>query len=141
LLYSNKTQLTGYRNLSWSCPGRSPDPDTTQDLVQLPTGADFPVAVAAVHRFIATRLKGHFGGFATLGAGSGEHLAGGSVAAISIALRLPCLTALRASLGLVGVAFGLEELLVLGAEGESSSTVGACEGLVWAHWMTSSLID
>jgi hypothetical protein len=85
-------------------------------------------------------LKGDFGAFTTLGAGYGEHLAWGSVAAASLALYLSGLAAFRAALRLVGIAFGTEELLVFSAEGKRLSAIGALKGLVLkSHWMTSSL--
>jgi hypothetical protein len=89
-------------------------------------------------------LEGDFGGFATLAAGGGEHLAFGSTksaAAASIPLGLPSLTAFGTALWLVSVALRLEKLLVFGTERESRATIGTREGfLLKTHWMTSSLI-
>jgi hypothetical protein len=85
-------------------------------------------------------LKRDLGAFATLGAGCREHLARGSVTAVAVAFCFPCLAAFRASLGLVGVAFGLEKLLVFGAKGKRGAAIGALKGLILkTHRMTSSL--
>jgi hypothetical protein len=110
---------------------------------RLSTRSDFTVAIAAVNGLITAGLKGDFGAFAAFGAGCGEHLARGSVtatAAGALAFRLSFLTAFRTALGLVGVAFRLEKLLVFSAKGESGSAIGTLDGLVLkTHWMTSSL--
>jgi hypothetical protein len=68
-------------------------------------GSHFAIAIATVNGLITARFKWDFGFLAALGAGCGEHLAWGSVTAVAVAFCLPCLTAFRASLGLVGVAF------------------------------------
>jgi hypothetical protein len=85
-------------------------------------------------------LERHFGSLAALGAGSGEHLAFATAKSAAVTFGLPCLTALGTALRLIGVAFGLEEFLVLSAESKGSTAIGTCEGFVLkTHWMTSSL--
>lgn len=99
----------------------------TRDLTNLSGWSDLAVTIAAINRFVAARLEGNFGGFAALGAGGGEHLAFGAVAAATPEpLGLPCLTALGTTLGLISIALGLEEFLVLGAESKGSATIGTC---------------
>ena len=44
----------------------------------------FTVAIATVNRSVTAWLKGYFGVFATLGTYCGEHLASGTVAAVSV---------------------------------------------------------
>jgi len=96
--------------------------------------------MAIINWLITARLKRDFGALAALSAGCGEHLPGGSVTAVTITFRLPCLTARGTALRLVGIAFGLEKLLVFSAEGERVTTIGALDRLVLkTHWMTSSL--
>jgi hypothetical protein len=122
-------------------PGRFTDPDTTLFYAGLPVRANLAIAITAINRFITTGLEGDFGALTTFGTGGWEHLARGSKAAIPVALRLPCLSALRASLGFVGVAFGLEEFLVLSREGKAGSTIGTLQGFILkTHGMTSSLL-
>jgi len=73
-------------------------------------------------------LKWDFGALTALGAGCREHLARGAVTATVTAtgaLCLPCLAAFRASFRLVGVAFGLEKLLLFGAESKRGTAIGA----------------
>jgi hypothetical protein len=89
---------------------------------------DFIVALAAIYRSAFSWLKRHFGFLTTLGAHRGEHLARSvAIATASVTLGFSCLAASRASLGLIGIAFGLEELLLLSAESEGSPTIGALE--------------
>jgi hypothetical protein len=96
--------------------------------LMLPSHSDLIVAVAAIYWSAFTGLERYFGVLTTLGAHSGEHLAGSvTVAATSVTLGLSCLAASGASLGLVGIALGLEELLLLGAESEGSPAVGTLE--------------
>jgi hypothetical protein len=122
-------------------PGRTTDPDNTFFQLRLPVGADFSVTITAINRFITARLEGDFGALTAFGTGGREHLTGSSEATISIALRLPRLPALRASLGFVGIAFGLEEFLIFNREGEAGSTVGTLQGFILkTHGMTSSLL-
>ncbi len=100
----------------------------------LPARSDFAVAITTVNRLITAWFKRYFGVFAALGACYGKHLAWGSITATSVALWLPCLTAWRTALRLISIAFGLEELLFLSTECESSTTVGALECLLFkAH--------
>jgi hypothetical protein len=104
----------------------------------------FAVAIAAVDGPAVGRLKRHFGVFAALGACGGKHLARGSVAitTTSAPVCLPCLPARGTSLGLIGIALGLKELLFLSGEAEISPTIGALDGFVLkTHWMTSSLLN
>jgi hypothetical protein len=100
----------------------------------------FAVAITTVNRFITTGFEGYFSIFAALSTCCREHLALEPVAAVSIALCFPCLSAGGAALGLVGITSGLEKLLFFGAEGKVSPTIGAlkCFILKW-HWITSSL--
>jgi hypothetical protein len=106
----------------------------------LPVGPDFTEALAAIDRSAFTGFKRYFCILATLGTNCGEHLAR-PIAAGTVSLCLPGLSAGGASLGLIGVAFGLEELLLLGTEGESGSTIGTLELLVLeSQRMTSFLL-
>ena len=95
----------------------------------LSAGSDFTVAIATVHRLITARFKGHFGIFTALGAFYREHLPLWPVtrATISIALGFSCLAAGGAALGLIGIASGLEKLLVLNAESKGSPAIGTLE--------------
>jgi len=111
-------------------------------VLALSAHSDFAVAITAVYRSVTARFKGYFGILATLGACHGEHLTPSSVAAVAVTLCLPCLAAFGTALGLISIASGLEKLLVLNAESESSPTIGALERLVLkTHWMTSSLLN
>jgi len=95
----------------------------------LSADSDFTVAIATVHRFVPARFKGYLGILATLGAYCREHLALGSVtrALIPITLRFSCLATRGAALGLIGIASGLEKLLLLNAEGKGSPAIGTLE--------------
>ncbi len=86
--------------------------------------SDFAVAIATVNRSITAGFERYLGGFAALGTCCGKHLALEPVVAISVTLRLPCLTARGTALGLISIASGLEKLLFFGAEGEGSPTIG-----------------
>jgi hypothetical protein len=104
--------------------------------------SDFSVAIAAIDRPAARRLKRHFGVFAALGAYGRKHLAWQPIAVTttSLPICLPCLSARGAALGLIGIALGLEELLFLSGEAEVGSAIGTVERLfLKAHWMTSFL--
>ncbi len=106
--------------------------------------SDFTVALTTINWSTFAGLKRHFGVFAALGAYRGEHLASRPIAEaiILITICLPCFTACETALRLIGIAFGLEELLFLNAESEGSSAIGALERFVLeAHWMTSSLLN
>ena len=108
----------------------------------LSADSDFTVAIATVHRSTTAGFKGYLGIFATLGAYCREHLALGSVtrAIIPMALCFPCLATRGATLGLIGVASGLEKLLLFNAEGKGSPAIRTLERLILkTHWMTSSL--
>ena len=101
------------------------------------------VALTTVHRSTFAGLERHFGFLPTLGAYCGEHLASGPVAVVTISVTLcsPCFAACGTALGLISIAFGLEELLFLNVECEGSPTIGTLERFVLkAHWMTSCLI-
>jgi hypothetical protein len=107
----------------------------------LPDGTVLAKAIAAVDRPVTAGLERDLGACAAGSAGDGEHLARGSVAAAR-ALRLPCLAARRAALGLIDVAFGLEEFLFLGAECKRRIALAAGQSLfLKTHWTTSSLKD
>jgi hypothetical protein len=110
--------------------------------LKLPICPDFIVALAAIYGSAFTGFKRYFGILTTLGTYRGEHLAGSVAIATTttVTLCLPCLAASRASLGLIGVAFGLEELLLLGTESEGSSAIGTFKCLVLkSQRMTSFL--
>ncbi len=105
---------------------------------------DFSVALATIHWSTLTGLERYFGFLTALGAYCREHLASGpvAVAIISVTLCFPCFAACGTALGLVSIAFSLEELLFLSAEGEGSPTIGTLERLVLkTHQMTSSLLN
>jgi hypothetical protein len=106
----------------------------------LSTQSDFTVTIATIDWPAVGRRKRHFGVFAALGTCGREHLARKtvSVATISVPLCLSCLSARRTALGLISIALGLKELLVLSGEAEISPTIGTLESLVFkTHWMTS----
>jgi hypothetical protein len=99
-------------------------------LLGLSVASYFAETIAAVNWLVPTRLEGYFGIFATLGAYRREHLSRGTVAAVTVALSFPGLATRHAALGLVGIALGLEELLLFSAEGEGDTTIGTLELLV-----------
>ena len=106
--------------------------------------SDFSVAIAAIDRPAVGRLKRHFGVFAAVRAYSGEHLPWEPIAvtATCVPLCLPCLSARRTALGLIGIAPALIELLFPSGEAEVSPTIGTLDRFVLkTHWMTSSLSD
>ncbi len=101
----------------------------------LSTYSDFTVAVTTIDRPAIARLKGHCSVLATFGAFCRKHLALGSVAAVfvaivSVLLRLSRLPARWAALGVVGIAPGRKEFLLVSAESEGSSAVGTLDRLV-----------
>jgi hypothetical protein len=104
----------------------------TYATVLLAVRSHFTEAFAAIYRPTFTGFKGHFGFFAALGANRRVHLAGLKAAAGTagtagtVALGFPGLSAVRAPLGLIGVAFGLEELLLRSGEGKRSPAIGTC---------------
>jgi len=87
--------------------------------------SDLIVAIAAINRSVAARLKRHFGVLAAGGAFHGEHLT--LTTGSTIAVGFPCLTARGTALRLVGIAFSLEELLFVSAKGEVCTAIGAGE--------------
>jgi hypothetical protein len=107
--------------------------------VLLAVRPDFAEALAAVYRTAFTRFEGNFGFFAALGADSGVHLARSATG--TVALSFPGLPAVRAAFGLIGVAFGLEELLFRSTEGKRSSAIGTLKCFVLkSQRMTSFLL-
>jgi hypothetical protein len=88
----------------------------------------FPIAVAAVHRPVATGLERYFGRFAALGTGHREHLMTSRGRAGTCSSL--CLTASGAALGLILIASGLEEFLLAGGECEGSSAICTSKSLV-----------
>jgi hypothetical protein len=109
-------------------PGRVAQPGHDSGFANLSGRSDLAVTIAAINRFVTTRLEGNFGSFAALGTSGGEHLAFATKAttAASEPLGLPCLTALGTPFGLISITLSLEELLVLGAERERRATIGTC---------------
>jgi hypothetical protein len=108
----------------------------------LSAGSNFTVAIATVHRFITAGFKWYLGILAALSAFYREHLPLRPVAraTVSITLCFPRLATGRAALGLIGIALGLEKLLLFSTEGEGAPAIGTLERLVLkTHWMTSSL--
>lgn len=107
--------------------------------------SDFVIAAAAIHRSAISGLKGYLCLDAALSTYGSEHLAirrsGTAKSAGAIALRPLCLTARRASLGLIGIPLNCKELLLFDAECEATSTICALKSFLhWAHWMTSFLL-
>ena len=86
-------------------------------------------ALAAVDGTVVVRLEGNLALLAAVGAGSVEHLAGGSLTALS----LTGVAAITASLRLVGEALLGVELLLAGGENEFASAILADNGLVSVH--------
>ena len=107
----------------------------------LSTQSDFTVTIATIDWPASGRRKRHFGLFAALGACGRKHLAWEPPVAAtttSIPLCLSCLSARRTALGLISIALGLKELLVLSGEAEVRPTIGTLERFVFkTHWMTS----
>ena len=104
----------------------------------LPASSYFTEAIATVNWPVTTWFKGYFGILATLSTHCRKHLAGGPVATVPVTLRLPGLATRWTALGVVGIASGCKEFLLVSAEGEGSSAVGTLDRLVLkAHWMTS----
>jgi hypothetical protein len=91
-------------------------------------------ALAAVDGTVVVRLERNLALLTAVGAGSVEHLAGGSLTALS----LTGVAAITASLGLVGEALLGVELLLAGGENEFASAILADNGLVSVHCITSS---
>ena len=101
--------------------------------------ADLTEAFAAIYRAAFAGLEGDFGLFAALGTNGGVHLAG-FAASGAVTFGLPGLPAGGAALGLIGIAFGLEEFLLGGAERKRRAAIGTLECLVLkSQRMTSFL--
>jgi len=81
------------------------------------------VAFATIHWPAFSRLKGHFAFFATLNTYRGMHLAASSGASGAVVLGSLCLTASRATLGLISISPTSIELLFLSGKGEFGATV------------------
>jgi hypothetical protein len=95
--------------------------------------SDLAVAVAAIYRSVATWFEGYFCTLATRGTGHSKHLASSAkigAAAASVSRGSFCLTASGTALGLVEIAPGLEQFLLICAKCKASSTISTCEGLV-----------
>jgi hypothetical protein len=90
-------------------------------------GFDFTVAIATIHWFIAAGFKGYLSILTALSALYREHLPLASIAAVSITLCFSCLATGGTALGLIGIALGLEKLLLFSAEGEGSSAIDTLE--------------
>ncbi len=108
---------------------------------------DFAVAVTAVNRSAASGLKGHFGTLPALSTDHGIHLARGRlrVAAVAVAnitlLLFSCLTAWRTALGLIGVAFCSEELLLFYGEIKRGTAIEANDGFFLKTHMDDLLFN
>jgi hypothetical protein len=89
----------------------------------LPNWSDLGVAFATIYWAAFSRLKGDFAFLATLDTYRGMHLSAPSGASGVVVLGPLCLTASRATLGLVGISPAGVELLFLGGEGEFGTTV------------------
>ena len=87
---------------------------------------DCGVAVTAVHWSSVSGLERYLGVFPARGADSRIHFS-----LPSTALLFPGCSAVRTTLGLVGVAPGSEELLLGSVKGETCAAVYALEGLVY----------
>jgi hypothetical protein len=82
------------------------------------------VALTTIYWLALSRLKGHFTFFATLSTYRGMHLAARAVTSGgAIVLGSLCLTASRATLGLISVSSTSIELLFLSGKGEFGTTV------------------
>jgi hypothetical protein len=85
------------------------------------------IAVPAVYRFIAARLKRNFSLLAAASAGGRIHLARASVAKAAVITKTlgpSGRTARRTALGLIGEAFGSKKLLLFTGKGERFSAIG-----------------
>ena len=123
---------------------------------RLPGGFNFAVAIAAIDRSALSGLEGYGSRLAAIGTSSRERLAGGRRSAVPVvagvaavvaaasggAVGFPCLPAIGAALGLVGIAPLLDLLLFRYSEGKGIIAIGTGEGFVLkTHWMASSLKD
>jgi hypothetical protein len=114
-----------------------PPPSFALDLCVLSDGV---VAIPAVHGLISPWLERYLGFLATASACHGKHLAlwPETKTTATRTLRFPCSTAFRAALGLVSVAFGSEEFLLICGKSEVNTAVSTLDRLVCkTHWMTS----
>jgi hypothetical protein len=88
------------------------------------------VAIPAINRLIATRLKRDFRLFTAPGTGGGVHLARASIvvaAAITVTLSPAAGTASRTSFRLIGIALGRKKFLLFGSKREGFSAIGTCK--------------
>ena len=110
-------------------PGIPQSMHVLQVKLALSAQSDSAVAFATIYRSAFSGLERYFGFLTALGAYCREHLALGpvAVAIISGTLCFPCFAACGTALGLVSIAFSLEELLFLSTEGEGSPTIGTLE--------------
>ena len=109
-------------------------------LIALAISSVCTIAIATIDRTVAAWFEGNLGILTTLGADRREHLPSWSIASVAVAFGSPYLPAGRATLRLVGVALGGEELLFARGEAKAGSAVGTLECLVLVlHKMTSSL--
>ena len=94
----------------------------------------FGEAIPAIYRFVATRLKGYLCRLAASSASYGIHLARSPIAVaaaiIAEALGSSGRTASRTTPGLIGKAFGGEELLLFYREGEGFAAIGTLKGFL-----------
>jgi hypothetical protein len=90
------------------------------------------VAIPAVNRLVATRLKRDFRLFAALGAGCGVHLAGAAIpvatATTSRTLGSFGTSTGRAALWFIGEAFGSKEFLFFNCERKRFAAIATGEG-------------
>jgi hypothetical protein len=107
--------------------------------VSLSTRSYFAITVTAINRSVPAGLERDFRTYTALGTSSRKHLARDSVTAILVAICFPCLATFRAAFRLIGIAFGLEELLLLSSESKHGTAIGALKRPVLEiHWMPSS---
>jgi hypothetical protein len=85
----------------------------------------FAVAFTTIHWSALSGLKGHFTILATLNTHRSMHLAATSGASGVVVLGSLCLTAGRATLGLISISPTGIELLFLSGKGELGATVSA----------------
>ena len=125
----NCDKIVIIKNIGWRIIHPPACVFNTQKAVLLSVRPDFAEAFAAVNRASFTRLKRYLGVFTAFGANRWEHLACPKTAG-TIPLGLPCLPATRTALGLIGIAFRLEEFLLRSAEGKRRTAIGTLECLV-----------
>jgi len=91
---------------------------------------DFRVAFATVHGSILPGLKRYLRVYATFGADRGIHFPSPLIAvAIAVALLLPGRSTFITTLGLIGIAPGREQRLLVCAKSETGAAILALEGL------------